>query len=171
MKNDNFIIIGKIKSCQKREGYLLIIPVSNYFQRFFNLRYVLIDIFGDLRKFYIEEVSFDMKDIYVKFLNFNTFDDISFIIGKNIFIDSSDELVLQKDSYFIHDLIDCSVYKGKLFLGKLVNVLSLSANDVYVIEDNNGKEILIPALKKIIKMIDIKDKKLFLSEDFELVDD
>ncbi|MBN1638737.1 MAG: 16S rRNA processing protein RimM [Ignavibacteriales bacterium] len=170
MKHDN-IIIGKIKSCHKWTGYLLVTLVSSDYLRFFALRYVLIDVFGDLRKFYIEELSYDKKDIYVKFLNFDNPDDIDFLIGKDIYINSSCKSVLSADEHLVSDLIGCSVYRGKNFVGKIINVLSFPANDVYVVENNQNKEILIPAVKKIIKKIDTIKKRLDLSEDFEFSDD
>lgn len=170
MKSDN-LIIGKIKSCHKWAGYLLISPVFSDYLGFFDLNFVLIDVFGDLRKFYIEKLSYDKKDIYVKFLNFDTQEDVSFLVGREIYADSSSKLILRDDEHLISRLLGSSVFKGKDFIGKIVDVLLFPANDVYVIKNAQGKEILIPAIKNLIKRIDTKVKRLDLSEDFEFGDD
>ena len=45
-------------------------------------------------------------------------------------------------------------------LGKLDDVFSTGSNDVYVVKDQNGKQILLPAIKEVIKQIDLKNKKI-----------
>ena len=42
-------------------------------------------------------------------------------------------------------------------LGKVIEIIETGANDVYVIlNEQNGREILIPAIKSVIKKIDLK---------------
>ena len=63
--------------------------------------------------------------------------------------------------YFIADLIGLEVYtKQNELLGKLDDVFSTGSNDVYVVKDQNGKQILLPAIKEVIKQIDLKNKKI-----------
>ena len=40
-------------------------------------------------------------------------------------------------------------------LGELVEVMQTGANDVYVIRDGQGAEILLPALKSCILQVDL----------------
>ena len=47
-------------------------------------------------------------------------------------------------------------------LGRVVNVLPYSANDIYVIESEDGKEYLIPALKEFVPVIDLEHKKMLV---------
>ena len=41
-------------------------------------------------------------------------------------------------------------------LGKLKDVLQTGANDVYIVEQPSGKEVLIPAIKPCILTIDLE---------------
>ena len=43
-------------------------------------------------------------------------------------------------------------------LGKIVDVFQTGSNDVYVVKDEQGKQILLPAIKQVIKNVDIKNK-------------
>ena len=74
---------------------------------------------------------------------------------------------LKENSYFIHDLIGCKVFKEGKFFGVLTDVIKLTSNDVYVI-DNDGEEYLLPALKDFIEKINIGSKELLLSKNAEL---
>ncbi|MCG0277203.1 MAG: ribosome maturation factor RimM [Thermanaeromonas sp.] len=61
--------------------------------------------------------------------------------------------------YYVFQLIDCEVFtvEGE-FLGKLKDVQKTGANDVFVVVTREGREILLPALKKVVKEIDIHKK-------------
>ncbi|HOB20614.1 MAG TPA: ribosome maturation factor RimM, partial [Candidatus Atribacteria bacterium] len=65
-------------------------------------------------------------------------------------------IALPEDSYFIGDLIGSSVktIQGNT-LGTLTDVIQTGSNDVYVVKGNKG-EVLIPALKSVVKNIDIR---------------
>lgn len=62
---------------------------------------------------------------------------------------------LGKDQYYIHDIIGLDVIASSgETLGKISDVLSFPANDVYVM-DYAGKECMIPAIADIVKEINI----------------
>ena len=65
---------------------------------------------------------------------------------------------LKKDEYFIADLIGMRVITedGTLF-GTLKNVLETGANDVYVVETAEEKEVLLPAIKECVLKIDMEE--------------
>lgn len=76
-------------------------------------------------------------------------------------MDREHAVKLQKDEYFITDLIGVTVYKedGDM-LGTLEEVIPTGANDVYVIVDDNQKEWLLPAIKECILNVDMSEKKM-----------
>ncbi len=45
-------------------------------------------------------------------------------------------------------------------LGKLVEILETGANDVYVVRDDSGKEILLPAIPSVILNLDMDSRIL-----------
>ena len=47
-------------------------------------------------------------------------------------------------------------------LGKVDDIYNSGANDIYVVKDELGKQILLPALKKVIKQIDIDNEKIIV---------
>lgn len=70
---------------------------------------------------------------------------------------------LPKDSYYITDLVGLeAVTVSGNSLGNLVDVLTLPAQDVYVIK-HRGQEVLVPAVKEIVKRVDV-DKGVVVIE-------
>ena len=67
-------------------------------------------------------------------------------------INRNKEEKLPEDTYYIVDLIGLDIYTedGEL-LGKLDDVFSTGSNDVYVVKDGVGKQILLPAISDVIK--------------------
>ena len=70
---------------------------------------------------------------------------------------------LGEDTYYIVDLIGLDVYSDKNeYLGKIEDVFPTGSNDVYVVKDNLGKQILIPAIAEVVKKVDLKNKKMVI---------
>ena len=66
---------------------------------------------------------------------------------------------LPENTYWIEDIIGCNVITiDNKTIGKIKDVIVTGANDVYVVNDDNENEILIPALKSIVKIVDIANK-------------
>ena len=56
-------------------------------------------------------------------------------------------------------------------LGELQDVLQTGSNDVYVIRDDSGKEILLPALKSVVRSILPEQKRIEVVVPKGLLDD
>lgn len=156
-----FFLIAKIQSAFNKEGFVRILNYSDFPQRFFDLQKVFIDFSGIKKEFYVEEVKKKKDYFTLKFKNFDNDSDVEVLLGKEIFVNEKDVIKLPADQYFIHDLIGSSVYRNKILVGKITEVLVLPANDVYVI-DTGDQEILIPAVKEFIEKFIPSEKKLIL---------
>jgi 16S rRNA processing protein RimM len=47
-------------------------------------------------------------------------------------------------------------------IGKVTEILSPGANDVWVIKSPGGKEILIPYIEDVVKKVDVKEKVILI---------
>jgi 16S rRNA processing protein RimM len=169
---ENYFLIADIISVFSEDGYVKIKSHSDFPERFFLLNEIYIDIFGDKRLFIIEDVERIEGYFILKFKNFDFDVDVEFLVGSSIYVNEKDVVALDDETYFIHDLVGCNVFFNDKFFGKIVDILSLTSNDVYVIEDNDGNEKLIPAVSEFILDINIEKKIIFLKQDFdELSDD
>jgi len=63
---------------------------------------------------------------------------------------------LPPDSYYQHDIIGLGVYTvdGRE-VGRVIDIIVTGSNDVYVIKTTAGQEVLVPAIKDVIKQIDL----------------
>lgn len=66
---------------------------------------------------------------------------------------------LAEDEYYFHEIIGCMVVTtdGEE-IGKIIEILTPGANDVWVVKDKNGKEQLIPYIQDVVKKVDVQEK-------------
>lgn len=150
-----YFLIAEVKSLSGNFGFVSLDLYSDFPERFFNLDHVYIDIFGVRKKISIEDVEINNNEVSVKFLNFDSADDVKALLGCKLYVCGDEVVKLGKDTYFIHDLIGMKVYNEGELLGEIINVLQLSSNDIYVVKDVDENEHLIPAVKDYVKKIDI----------------
>jgi 16S rRNA processing protein RimM len=63
---------------------------------------------------------------------------------------------LPPGSYYQHDIIDLQVYTLNGYdVGKIVDIMVTGSNDVYIVKTAGGKQVLIPAIRDVIKEIDL----------------
>lgn len=168
---DDLYLIAEVSGICETGGSVIVESFSDFPEHLLELEKVFIDFFGKTKELEIEFVrNFDGRFIF-KFHRFNTEKDVQFLLGKKLFIEKLNLYKLPNDSFYIHELLECEVYLDSLFFGKLIDVLQLPANDVYVIVKNSGKEIMIPAVAEFIKNINIDEKKIFLTEACRTLDE
>ena len=78
-------------------------------------------------------------------------------------IDRKNAVELPEDTYFIVDLLDMEVEteEGET-LGKIIDVYPTGSNDIYVVKNEEGKQILLPAISQVVKTVDIQNKKMIV---------
>ena len=66
-------------------------------------------------------------------------------------------------SYYIADLIGVMVYTDENeYLGKVEDIYSTGANDIYVVKDEKGRQKLLPGIDEVIKIINLKESKIIV---------
>jgi 16S rRNA processing protein RimM len=78
-----------------------------------------------------------------------------------VYVKASDVPPLPEGKHYQYELIDLDVVdENDNLLGKLVEILETGANDVYVVRDDAGKEILLPAIPPVLLDLDMGRRTL-----------
>jgi len=90
----------------------------------------------------------------------NTVQEAEKVRDRYLFIPKEQVVTLPPGSYFVDDVIGCEVVtEDDVHIGKVFDLISLPANDVWVVQ-NGKKEILIPAVKEIIRNVDVEKRRI-----------
>jgi len=74
-----------------------------------------------------------------------------------------DVVKLPEGHYFIFDIIGLSVFdEAGACLGAITDVLNTGSNDVYITEQEGKKPLLIPAIKDVVKTIDVPGGRIIV---------
>lgn len=164
--------IGRIINTHGVRGEVKILPLTDNPDRYLDLDWVYIEKDGKLQKLEIEGIKFFKNQVIAKFKGIDVMDKAEALKNLFVLVDREHAIKLPEDAFFICDLLGCMVYdeEGKT-LGELADVLHTGSNDVYVVKGENGKEILIPALKTVVKEVSIKDRSIKVTLPEGLLDD
>lgn len=160
---DNYLQVGIIASTHGIKGEVKVFPTTNDAKRFTKLKSAYIDLGTEKMEIHIEQVKFFKKMVILKFKEFQDINEVERFKSKSILVTRDNAVKLEKDEYFIADLIDISVKTDENEdLGILTDVLETGANDVYVVTTKENKEILIPAIKDCILAVDIVERTMLV---------
>ncbi|WP_099224341.1 ribosome maturation factor RimM [Listeria costaricensis] len=70
---------------------------------------------------------------------------------------------LEENAFYYHEIIGCAVYTtdGTL-IGKITEILSPGANDVWVVKPEKGKEIYLPYIEDVVKEVDPAESRVVI---------
>ena len=162
MKQEYFEV-GQIVNTFGIKGFVKVKPFTDDMERFEELKSVLVVKKKDLIPMEIEEVKYQQTVVLLKFKGIEDIAMAENLKGCYLKIKREDARKLPEDTYFIADLIGLNVYteEGEL-LGKVDDIYNNKSNDVYVVKDELGKQILLPGIKEVIKQIDVDGEKIIV---------
>ncbi len=158
---EDMLQVGVISTTHGIGGEVKVFPTTDDNKRFKKLKTVKLDTGRELLDLEIQGVKFFKQMVILKFKGIDSINDIEKYKGKSLYVTRENAVKLEKDEYFIADLIGLKVLleDGSEF-GTLEDVLSTGANDVYIIKSKEHGQILLPAIKDCI--LEIKPEKGFL---------
>lgn len=155
------LVIGKILKAQGIKGELKVLPITNDINRFKMLKNIYIG--NDLDQYEIEKIRIDLSYVYIKLKGYEDRNAVEHFRDRQILIPRSESTKLPKGSYFIVDLLNSKVFVDEKEIGVLKNIHQYATTDTYEVKLKNNKLLMFPALKKVIKKIDIKNKVIVLN--------
>ena len=155
---EDLLQVGIITSTHGVRGEVKVYPTTDDPRRFRRLKEVVLDTGREKMNLEIEGVKFFKQFVILKFKGLDNINDIEKYRQKSLYVTRKNAVRLQRDEYFIADLIGLKVQDedGKE-LGTVKDVIETGANDVYEVEMADGKSLLLPAIKQCILNVDVEN--------------
>lgn len=118
----------------------------------------------DHRKYGIEHVRpYKGEMVIVKLAGVDDANAAEPLRQQSLLIPLSQLAKLPPDSYYQHDILGLTVFTlDNHKLGPIVDIIETGSNDVYVIKGADGKQVLIPAIKAVVKQIDLIRRTMYI---------
>lgn len=157
---EEYLAVGKVINTHGVRGEMKVLPLTSDVSRFDYLKVVWIERNGGLVRYEVEKARYHKQYVLIKLFGVDTMDKAEEFKDCYLMVDRENTRPLDEDEYFIADLIDCEVYENGTLLGKVTNVLQAGGNDCYVVNGKIYGEFLIPAIKSVVREVDIENKKI-----------
>lgn len=156
-----FLEIGQIVNTFGIKGMVKIKPFTDDITRFDNLEKVYVETNKSKKQYEIEEVKYHKDMVLIKFKGIDRIEEAELLRNSYLKVNRKDEPELEEGTYYIVDLIGLDVYsdEGEL-LGKVDDIFNNGSSDIYVVKNELGKQLLLPAISDVIKEINLEEKKI-----------
>ena len=151
----DYLQVGAITSTHGLRGEVKVFPTTDDPGRYDDLEQVWADMGREMKPLTVERVKYFKQFVIVKFRGLDTIEAVEPYVKKELYVTRADAVSLEENEYFIADLIGMEVLDEEgSSLGRISQVLSTGANDVYVVTGGE-REILIPAISQCILEVDV----------------
>lgn len=152
---EQFLQVGVISSTHGIRGEVKVFPTTDDNARFHDLKEVLLDTGKEQIPLEIQNVRFFKQMVILKFKGIDNINDIERYKGRPLLVKRENAVPLNENEYYIADLIGMDVLtEDGAHFGHLTDVMETGANDVYIIQTDDQKEVLIPAIQECILNVD-----------------
>ncbi|MGB2869068.1 MAG: ribosome maturation factor RimM [Bacteroidota bacterium] len=182
MKNDSqsgrdghtrqdLIAIAKILKPVGTRGEVRVLPLTGDRRRLAGLKSVMIGSTPEsARERAIRSVRFDPKYAVMTMEGVEYVEAAESLREQFLFIEKKDSIRPKSGTYFIDDIIGAEVItEDGTSVGSVREVLRVQTNDLWSVWTGE-KEILIPAVKTVVKKVDVAQKKIWIHEIEGLLD-
>lgn len=149
--------VGIITSTHGLKGEVKVYPTTDDARRFKRLREVILDTGRERATLEIESVKFFKQFVILKFRGIDRIEEAERYRRCPLLVTRKNAVHLSRDEYFVADLIGLKVRdEDGPEIGILRDVMSTGANDVYVIALNDGRELLLPAIRQCVLEVNVE---------------
>jgi len=155
---EDFFQVGIITATHGVKGEVKVFPTTDDSQRFKRLKELILDTGKERVSLEIEDVKFLKQFVVLKFRGLDTINDAEKYRKSRLLVKRKDAVRLERDEYYVADLMGLRVRdEDGQEIGVLRDVMKTGANDVYVIELDDGRELLLPAIRQCVLEVDVEE--------------
>ncbi|HJA74135.1 ribosome maturation factor RimM [Limosilactobacillus pontis] len=153
----DFYNVGKIVNTHGIRGDVRVMPTTDFVaERFAKGQDLYLQQAGEPLKLIVESARQHKGFILVKFVGYDNINDVQAFRDHELMVSGKDQQPLEDGQYYYHQIIGLSVktVDGEE-LGTIKEILSPGANDVWVVQRDGKKDLLLPVIDDVVKDVDL----------------
>jgi 16S rRNA processing protein RimM len=162
---DDYLIVGQFLKPVGIKGEMKVLAITDRSERFYELPFIFLKQADSFTKIGLENVRLVKNNVILKLKNLNDRKVVEPLSGQYLYIDRKHAASIGKSSYYYYDLLGCAVktVRGER-IGTLFDIQNNGSCDIYFVRPDKGdrEEYLIPAIKDVVKKINIKSKEIVI---------
>lgn len=168
----DLIIVARAVRTRGLKGELVADVLTDFPERFEHISELTgVGSSGDRKQLELESYWFQNDRMVLKFTGYDTVESANALVGYQFGLPEAERVQLPKDEYYDWELEGCAVEnKPNSIIGKVREVMKTGGVALLVIEDEAGRENLVPMVQSIVVEIDILRKRILIDAPDGLLD-
>lgn len=165
-KENELILVGRLGKTRGVDGHLWVTSLTDFPERFLGLKEILVGRRGAWELLKIQSSKLMNNRPLIKFVGVRNREEAARMTNRDMAVKRNDLIELDPGTHYVFDLIGCEVFdqESEAKLGEVTDVHRYPANDVYVVQTADSKEILYPAVRDLVAEIDIEAKRIVIRD-------
>ena len=153
------IKIGKIVNTVGLKGEVKVYNYSDRSEIYENTSHIYVE--NDLTA--VESVRLQKNMVILKLEGISDRDRAEALRGRELYVTEEDLPELPQGQYYVRDIIGMAVREENgTFLGEVTDVIQNTAQDIFEVQKQGGKKVLIPKVDEFVLNIDIEKKEILV---------
>jgi len=160
----DFLQVGKIVNTHALQGEVKVLSDSDFKEeRFCKGSKLIIDFNGTHIPVVVATHRGHKGMDLLKFEGLNSINDVEQYKGSHLLVSADYLEELDEDEFYYFEIIGCKVKSedGEV-IGEISEVLRTGANDVWLVNREGQKDVLIPYIDQVVKSVDIHEKEVVI---------
>lgn len=172
MTQAEYITVGKFGRTHGLDGFVYVTPLTDFPDRFSELKFVYLSADNGWDKVEIESVEMMNGRPVMKLKAIDTMEQASRLVNRELAVPRDQVMPLERDQYYVFDLVGCAVIDSRSDerIGTIAEVVRYPANDVYVIDATDGRKVICPAVATFVLSVDIQARRVVIDRNGLLTD-
>jgi 16S rRNA processing protein RimM len=155
-----FVLIGRLQRVHGVQGEIAMRVLTDFPQRIRRGKQVFL---GEAhRPMKIESVRPKAELLLLTFKGITTREAAQELTNLEVFVETRHLPKLPEGHYYHHEILGLDVYEGDVLLGQISEIIETGANDVFVIHQTSGKDLLIPNIPEVVLAIELEEKRMLV---------
>lgn len=157
-------MVGEVTAPFGIDGSVRVYPTTDFPDRLTRLKTVAVDRLGEARNVVESRVAPPVA--VMKLQGYHTREQAETLRGARLMVPEGELPSLPQNEYYWHQLVGLTVIEEGTtrILGRLAHVLRTGAgHDVFEVERPHKKPLLIPALKSVVKLVDLEQQQMVVA--------
>ncbi len=167
----DLVLIARAVKTHGLKGEVVAELLTDFPERFEDLEeVVLLSPGGEQKTGNIEDFWFQKDRVVLKIAGYDDVDAARGLIGYEFAVPESDRVQLEEDEFYDWELEGCTVKVGDHSIGQVRSVMKTGGTEILVVNDESGKEMLVPLASEIVLAIDTSAKTILVDPPEGLLD-
>lgn len=169
---DALITVARATKARGLKGEIIADLLTDFPERFENVSRIFgIGLKGERLELELEDHWFQNNRVVLKFLGYDSIESAKTLVGFRFALPEEERVELPQGEFYDWELEGCSVeINPGSSVGKVSKILRTGGVELLVVEDDAGREHLIPMAQSIVVSIDISNQRILIDPPEGLLD-